>query len=106
MFVWNPKDAFFSFFPTGAYDSGFARMASPTSYVHAGIPPMLIISGAQDTCVPVGQASVFADNLKAAGVDVTLVIEPDQGHSLNDKVTRAESIDFLKRILEKLPSSR
>jgi acetyl esterase/lipase len=106
MFVWNPKDAFFPFFPGKIYDGDFARRASPTSYVRAGLPPMLIISGGKDTSVPVGQAVVFADLLREKGNEVMLVIEPEEGHSLHGAATRLQSLDFLERILKRPSPSK
>ncbi len=80
MFMWNAKDPVNKwFFPGGAYDADLARKASPASYVHAGMPPMLILHGDSDKTVPLGQAQAFADALKAAGVDVTFHIAPRQG---------------------------
>jgi len=104
-FVWNPRDAFWPFFPNKTYDPVFAQMASPTSYVHPGIPPMLVISGGKDTLVPVDQARVFVDKLKKAGVDATFVLDPDHGHGLNGGVTQEQDIEFLAHILNGLPPS-
>jgi len=44
---------------------------------------------------------IFAHKLKRAGVNVTLVIEPEQGHSLNETITRSQSMDYLERILKR-----
>jgi acetyl esterase/lipase len=100
MFAWNPKDPFSrTFFPGGAYDGDFARKASPASYIHAGIPPMLIVHGARDTTVPLGQASVFAAKLKESGVDVTFRVDPDHGHDVMGASATEEAIQFFERTL-------
>lgn len=44
-----------TFFPGGAYDAAFARRASPASYLHAGMPPLLVVHGARDTVVPLAR---------------------------------------------------
>jgi len=98
--LWNPKDPFFKFFPNGTYDTAFAQMASPASYVHAGIPPMLIVHGAKDNLVPLGQVQVFVDNLKKAGVDVTLRIDPNHGHDVMGSPSPEEALAFFQRTLE------
>ncbi|MFA6959619.1 MAG: alpha/beta hydrolase [Opitutaceae bacterium] len=67
----NPRDPFQTkFFPTGAYDERFAIYASPTTYVGAGLPPMLIVHHERDTLVPIGQTEEFVKLARAAGDDV------------------------------------
>ena len=100
MFAWSLKDAFSkTFFPGGTYDGAFARTASPASYVHDGIPPMLIVHGAKDTTVPLGQASTFAARLKESGADVTYHIDPDHGHDVMNAAATEEAVQFFERTL-------
>jgi len=101
--LFNPKDPLFKLFPNGTYAAAFARMASPASYVHAGVPPMLILHGGKDDLVPIGQAQAFADNLKKAGVDVTFRIDPERGHGVMCDAATQEAIAFFQRTL--LPSA-
>jgi acetyl esterase/lipase len=100
MFVWNPQDPFRTFFPKGAYDETFAEWASPASYVHSNLPPMLMVQGGKDTLVPVGQAVAFADAVKKAGGDVTLRIDPDHGHDTEQKKGFSEAVEFFRRTLK------
>jgi acetyl esterase/lipase len=101
MFMWNAHDPMFNFFPTHAYDSAFARYASPESYIHPGLPPFLILHGGSDTLVPVGQAQVFVDDLKKAGDDVTFRIGPGKTHgSILDAQAKAESLAFFEKHLQ------
>lgn len=103
--MWNPKDPMFKLYPNGVYDTAFAQMASPASYVHPGVPPMLILHGGKDDLVPIGQAQAFADNLKKAGVDVTFRIDPTRGHGVMCEAATQEAIQFFQRALTPAVSS-
>jgi acetyl esterase/lipase len=59
-----------------------AQRASPVTHVSADDPPVLILHGAADGTVPARQAVEFDAALKAAGVDSTLVVLANVGHSL------------------------
>jgi acetyl esterase/lipase len=56
--------------------------ASPTSYVHAGAPPFMIIHGDADDVVPVEQAYALHDALQRAGAQSQLVVMQHAGHGL------------------------
>lgn len=100
MFVWNAKDQFCqTFFVGGAYSTEQAQKASPASYVKAGLPPMLIVHGAKDESVSIGQATAFVDNVKKAGNDVTYRIEPEKGHSVMSADASKEALAFFERVL-------
>ena len=105
-FLWNARDAMFPFFPTKTYDGAFARYASPQSYIHRGIPPILIVHGDKDTLVPLGQAQSFASGLKQAGVDATFRVTLGRDHgSVMDEAAKAESIAFFEKHLAAVPAS-
>lgn len=53
---------------------------SPVHYVSKDNPPFLIMHGTTDALVPFAQSVELADDLKKAGVDVTLQRLPDSGH--------------------------
>ena len=57
-----------------------ARKASPLTYVSRDSAPFLIMHGDQDNTVPLGQSEALAEALKKAGVEVTLVVVPGNGH--------------------------
>lgn len=57
-----------------------AIQASPMTYVTGAAAPFLIMHGDEDKTVPLAQSQVFAEALRAAGADVTLVILPGAGH--------------------------
>ena len=98
--LYNLKDPFWFFFPNKTYDQDFARKASPTSYVHAGVPPMLIVHGAKDNLVPLGQVQDFVAKLKAAGDDITFRLDPDHGHDVMNATSVDEALPFFERTLK------
>jgi acetyl esterase/lipase len=101
MFMWNARDPMFPFFPTGAYDPAFARYASPETYIHPGMPPFLILHGGADTIVPLGQAEIFAGDLKKAGVDVTFRVGAGKSHdSILDAQAKSEALAFFEKHLQ------
>ena len=59
------------------------RKASPTTYVHAGAPPMLLIHGDADTVVNVKQSETLAAALKSVGAPHELMILRGAPHSFD-----------------------
>ncbi len=57
-----------------------ARKASPITHVRGDNPPFLIIHGQNDDLVPPRQSQLLCEALKAAGVEVQLMIVPQAGH--------------------------
>jgi acetyl esterase/lipase len=57
-----------------------ARMANPLRYIRPGMPPFLIVQGAADEIVPLSQAELLYEALRAAGADATLVVVEDGNH--------------------------
>ena len=79
-----------------------AQRASPIAHVSADDPPVLILHGATDGTVPSKQAVEFAEALKAAGVDTTLVVLSNVGHrpGLDLGTPSGQAlISFLDRVL-------
>ena len=60
--------------------------------------PTLILHGEQDKLIPVNQALLLRDWLKAGGTDPRLVLYPDQGHFLPRANVRERTLSFLKEI--------
>jgi acetyl esterase/lipase len=56
------------------------QAASPVTYVSEDDPPVLTLHGDQDALVPVEQARLLDEKMKAAGADHTLVVLEGQGH--------------------------
>lgn len=74
-----------------------AHEISPVYQVTADDAPTLIIHGDADTLVPIQQAQLVIDKLKAAGVEAELVTKPGAGHGwpdlLKDMTTLADWFD-------------
>ena len=60
------------------------KQISPINHVSADDPPTLIIHGDADKLVPLQQAQIMIDKLKAAGVKTKLIIKPGAGHGWAD----------------------
>lgn len=76
-----------------------ARLASPSTHISGGCPPLLLIHGAADTVVPVEETVEYHNSLKAAGVDSTLIVLPGAGHGWDAALTRDAIIAFFSRTL-------
>jgi dipeptidyl aminopeptidase/acylaminoacyl peptidase len=70
---------------------------SPISFAARIRTPVLIVHGAEDTNVPLGQAVFFHRALARFGVEHELVVYPREGHGL---VERNHLIDLLRRTRE------
>jgi acetyl esterase/lipase len=64
-------------------DKNMLRLISPISYVHKGIPPIMLQQGARDMVVPLQQSTLLAEKItKICGADrVRLVVHEKLGHS-------------------------
>lgn len=56
------------------------KAASPITYVSEDDPPVLTLHGDRDTLVPIAQATMLDEKMKAAGASHTLMIFEGQGH--------------------------
>ena len=77
-----------------------AIAASPITYVSKDDAAFLIIHGENDMSIPVGQSEVFADKLKAAGVDATLEVAKGRGHGVGAPSYASEIIGFFDKNLK------
>jgi acetyl esterase/lipase len=59
-----------------------ARSASPTSYMHADEPPMLVVHGTSDRLVPYNQAELLVEAMDKAGAPYYFHSVVGGGHSL------------------------
>lgn len=60
------------------------RQISPVYHVSADDPPALVIHGDRDFLVPIQQAEIVVEKLKAAGVEAKLVIKTGEAHGWKD----------------------
>jgi dienelactone hydrolase len=67
---------------------------SPISFASRIAAPVLILHGADDTNVPVGQATYFHRALSRFGVDHEFVVYPREGHGIRE---RTHQLDVLRR---------
>jgi dipeptidyl aminopeptidase/acylaminoacyl peptidase len=77
---------------------------SPMTYLDRVKAPLLIIAGANDPRVPVGEAVQIHDALQAKGIKSPLIIFPDEGHGAakraNQVVEFGASLDFFEQTLK------
>lgn len=59
------------------------REASPINFVHAGLPPFLLVHGTADMSVPYNQSIQMQAKLKAAGVSCDLITIDDGVHGMS-----------------------
>lgn len=78
------------------------RQISPITHVTADDPPSLIIHGDKDLLVPMQQAEIIVEKLKAAGVEAKLVVKPGAAHGWKDMTAdRAQIADWFDQHLKK-----
>ena len=80
------------------------REVSPSSYVHKGMPPFLLIHGDKDPTVPLEQSTRFQKQLKDMGNQCDLITIPDGVHGMGgwDKLNsdyRGQLVAWLKTTL-------
>jgi dipeptidyl aminopeptidase/acylaminoacyl peptidase len=69
---------------------------SPIAHIKRANTPMLIIHGAADPRVPIGQSQEIYTALKWKGVPAELVTYPREGHGVAE---RAHQEDFMRRVI-------
>jgi dipeptidyl aminopeptidase/acylaminoacyl peptidase len=85
-------------------DRDFLIAASPITRVNDMRAPLMLIHGANDPRVPVGEARQLHALLQARGVTSDLLVYDDEGHGLAKRANRLDAyprmFDFLRRHLE------
>lgn len=71
------------------------RIASPINYLSPDDPPILTLHGDQDDLVPVAQARMLDEKLKAAGLQHELLVLKGQGHAIKSAQADAAFWRFL-----------
>jgi acetyl esterase/lipase len=70
--------------------------SSPIKHIHANMPPMFLFHGTGDPTVPYRPTIDFAHAVAAAGVPVTLRIDPAVGHTMIEERSNAEAPAVLR----------
>jgi dipeptidyl aminopeptidase/acylaminoacyl peptidase len=85
-------------------DRDFLIEASPMTHVDQIRAPLMLIHGANDPRVPVGEARQLHASLVARGVASELLIYEDEGHGLAKRANRLDAaprmLDFLRKNLD------
>ncbi len=82
-------------------DRDFLIEASPMTHVDAIRAPLMLIHGANDPRVPVGEARQLHASLVARGVPSELLIYDDEGHGLAKRVNRLDALPKMLAFLRK-----
>jgi dipeptidyl aminopeptidase/acylaminoacyl peptidase len=84
-------------------DRRFLESISPTSMVDRITAPLLVIHGANDPRVPLGEAEQIVARLRELGRDTELLVFDDEGHGLvklpNRRVAYRRIVEFLGAVL-------
>jgi len=64
------------------------KAASPLTYVSKDDPPVLTLHGDKDALVPVEQAKVLDERMKAAGANHRLMVFEGQGHGFGGEYAK------------------
>jgi dipeptidyl aminopeptidase/acylaminoacyl peptidase len=82
-------------------DRDFLVEASPMTHVDDIRAPLMLIHGANDPRVPVGEARQLHASLVARGVPSELLIYEDEGHGLAKRVNRLDALPKMLAFLRK-----
>lgn len=82
-------------------DRDFLHEASPLTHVTRMRAPLLLLHGANDPRVPVGEAEQLHRELTAMGVPCELVVYPDEGHGIARLRNRLDAYPRVAAFLER-----
>jgi dipeptidyl aminopeptidase/acylaminoacyl peptidase len=82
-------------------DRDFLIEASPMTHVDDIRAPLMLIHGANDPRVPVGEARQLHASLVARGIQSELLIYEDEGHGLAKRVNRLDALPKMLAFLRK-----
>ena len=78
---------------------------SPTNHVDELLDPLMVIHGANDPRVPVGEAEQIVAAVRNNGQEVCYLLASNEGHGFRKKANREVSqvleVQFLRRLLLK-----
>jgi len=82
-------------------DRELLERLSPLRRVDALTAPLLVVHGANDTNVPVGESEQIVDALRRAGRDVSYLLFSDDGHGIAKRENRAALATAIKEWLNR-----
>jgi dipeptidyl aminopeptidase/acylaminoacyl peptidase len=82
-------------------DRDVLEQLSPLSYLANVSGPLMLVGGATDPRVPVGEEIQIHDALAARGLDAPLVIFPDEGHGSQKRDNEALEYGYLLQFFER-----
>ncbi|HEV7747147.1 MAG TPA: pectinesterase family protein [Pyrinomonadaceae bacterium] len=82
------------------------REASPINFVHANLPPFLLVHGTADMSVPYSQSVQMQAKLKAAGVPCDLITIDDGVHGMSRWEDTSYKGKVVKWLAEKLSTEK
>jgi dipeptidyl aminopeptidase/acylaminoacyl peptidase len=82
-------------------DRDFLIEASPMTHVDSIRAPLMLIHGANDPRVPVGEARQLHASLVARGIASELLVYPDEGHGLAKRANRLDAAPRMLAFLRK-----
>lgn len=82
-------------------DRDFLQGISPLTHVEKITAPLMVIHGANDPRVPVGEAEQIVDALRARGVPVEYLCYPDEGHGLARLENRLDAYPKIAAFLDR-----
>lgn len=77
--------------------------SSPINYVTNRSAPTLLLQGDKDPLVPVAQATLLADKLKAAGATYELVVYPNEVHGFTPTTMNASILKVISFLQTNVP---
>jgi dipeptidyl aminopeptidase/acylaminoacyl peptidase len=80
-------------------DRELLERLSPLRRVDALSAPLLVVHGANDTNVPVGESEQIVDALRRAGRDVRYLLFDDDGHAITKRENRVALADAMSEWL-------
>lgn len=72
------------------------QQASPATYIHKGMPPMLIIHGAKDTVVHIESTDEFVEKAKKVGATIRYLRYEDGTHGVMGQKSKTTTPEMLK----------
>jgi dipeptidyl aminopeptidase/acylaminoacyl peptidase len=82
-------------------DADALSKLSPITYIDKVRAPLLLIQGANDPRVPVGEAIQMHDALEKRGVKSPLIIFPDEGHGAQKRENKVLQIGYVMDFFDK-----